>query len=119
MDFSHFAVLTLNGELTDVNIEGNHSCLVQSAEPLTLKLLERIQLRIEAVTSCREKTEPASKSDFDIICQVLDGFGVHVVDVADIWFPRPGHVWVNPMGENYHQTKLRRLVMGIKKCAAK
>lgn len=55
------------------------------------------------------------KADFDIVCEILSEYGIKVIDVADIWVPKPGSVWITPTGDNHHAKKLRRLAIGMRR----
>jgi hypothetical protein len=113
MELSNLAILTLNGELTDVKMRGEHSCLVYSREPISFDLLEELQMRIGAVTSGCEAYQTAGKTDFTVICELLAEYEIKVLDVSNISVDGPGRGWVQLGGYNYHSNKLQRLQLGI------
>ncbi len=112
MNLSHLAILTLNGELTDVKKKGEHSCLIKAKEPIYQDLLEEIQMRIGAITSGCETGNTSGKTDFGIVLDILAEYDIEVVDVANILIDGPGHVWIQGAGYKYHSNKLHRLSLG-------
>jgi hypothetical protein len=111
----HVAILSLDGELKDVSGSfGEHSCLVYSDDPITQDRLEALQLDLGAAFTDFTPAESAEvgrkcENPLPTVEEVLAKHKMEIVDVANIWIPRPGQVWIQGSGYDFHTNKLRRL----------
>src|SRR4051812_38144890 len=110
----HVAILSLDGELRDTGTYGEHSCLVYSDTLITQDRLEALQMDLGAAFTdfTPQQTEEVRKkceNPLPTIVSVLAKHQMEIIDVANIWIPRPGQVWVQGAGYDFHTNKLGRL----------
>jgi hypothetical protein len=110
----HLAILTLDGELADVKSKGPQSCIIYSEQPITVEVLQIVQMDILElfVSGPPAVLEERKKQPFKALQERLNESGYQVLDAGNIAVENEGkRIWVQEPGHQYHANILNRMVL--------